>query len=410
MQSIYQQMTLRTRITVSFVLLMVAVMGFVVVAEQLDYDELRAHVVSNSLREALPLLQAEMAKGSTPTLPQGRQLHDAQTVPDGLRPYALGHHSLREPRNWHLLVFDFNEQRYYLLQDGGSYAHLEYMIDGFGPLVIVLCVLCAFWIGRLTSARVTAPITSLAEAVERKQKPFPFQDAPDEIGVLARAFAQHSDELEQFLQRERCFVGDASHELRTPLAIIGGAAETIVHQLPADSHLVPSAERIVRTTQEMQRQLTCLLLLSRDPHTLARADVALRPLIAECTTRCQPWLEKKPVALVLDVPHDTHAHTNAELARSVVWNLLRNACQYTDEGEVRIALHGTTLLISDTGPGLPPSIDPQQFQRFLPRTAHSGEGLGLSIVQRIVEHLDWHMAVESSEQGCRFMLNMRPAA
>ncbi|MEG2631626.1 MAG: ATP-binding protein, partial [Comamonas sp.] len=104
------------------------------------------------------------------------------------------------------------------------------------------------------------------------------------------------------------------------------------------------------------------------------------------------------------------AHTNAELAHSVVWNLLRNACQYTEEGEVRIALQGTTLVISDTGPGLPPSIDTQQFQRFLPSARQSGEGLGLSIVQRIVEHLGWHMAVESSEKGCRFTLDMRRAA
>ena len=410
MKSIYQRMTLRTRITVSFVLLMVAVMGIVVVAEQLDYDELRAHVASQSLHNELPRLQADIAKGISPTAPEGQQLYDAKTVPDALRQYAPGFHSLKEPRNWHLQVFEINDQRYYLLQNGGNHVYLEYMIDGFGPLVILLCVLGAFWIGRLTSARVTAPITRLAQAVERKQKPFPFQDAHDEIGVLARAFAQHSDELELFLQREQCFVGDASHELRTPLAIIAGAAETIVHQLPAESHLVPSAERIVRTTQEMQRQLTCLLLLSRDPHTLARADVPLRPLIEECITRCQPWLAKKTLAVVLDAPQNTHAHTNAELARSVIWNLLRNACQYTEAGEVRIALYDTMLVISDSGPGLPPSIDPQQFQRFSASARHSGEGLGLSIVQRIVEHLNWHMAVESSEKGCRFVLNLRPAA
>ncbi|WP_252318767.1 MULTISPECIES: histidine kinase dimerization/phospho-acceptor domain-containing protein [Symbiopectobacterium] len=219
-----------------------------------------------------------------------------------------GYHRLEKSDHWYMLVFTLNDQDYYLLQDGKYYRFLEYLIDGFAPLVILLCILCAFWIGRLTSARVTAPITRLADVVQRKQKPLPFQDASDEIGVLARAFAQHSEELGQFLHRERCFVSDTSHELRTPLAIIGGAAETIVHQLPADSHLIPSAERIVRTTQEMQRQLTCLLL-SRDPHTLARADVQLRPLIEECITRCQPWLVKKPVTLILEAPQTPHVHT-----------------------------------------------------------------------------------------------------
>lgn len=410
MSAIGRRFTLRTRITVSFVLLMVAAMAFLVVAEQLDYDDLRAHVVANGLRAELPALQADIARGAAPRLPAGARLYDAGDVPEALRARAPGYHRLQKPAGWHLLVFEAGGQRRYLLRDGAAWAWLEYLIDGFAPLVILLCILCAFWMGRLTSARVTAPITRLAEVVQRNEKPLPFQDAQDEIGVLARAFARHSDELEQFLQRERCFAGDASHELRTPLAIIAGAAETLAYQLPAGSRRLPSAERIVRTTQEMQRQLACLLLLSRDPHTLARADVPLRPLVDECIARCQPWLAGKPVALHVDMPPDAQAHTNAELARSVLWNLLRNACQYTDAGEVRIALNGTTLSISDTGPGLPPSIDPQQFRRFAPSAGHSGEGLGLSIVQRIVEHLGWRMAVDSSPDGSRFTLDLQRGA
>jgi signal transduction histidine kinase len=406
MKAIYRQMTLRTRIIVSFVLLMVAVMGFVVAAEQLDYDELRAYVISRSLHDEMHRLQAELANGAPPTLSPGSQLYDSRSVPDNLRTFAPGYYSADPPDVWHLLVFDSGGQRYYLRQDAERYQYLEHVIDGYALVVILLCILCAFWIGRLTAARVIAPITLLADAVQRKQTPFPFQDARDEIGVLARAFAQHSDEAEQFLQRERCFVGDASHELRTPLAIISGAAETIVHQLPDDSHLKASGERIVRTTQEMQRQLTCLLLLSRDPQRLAKEDVPLRPLIEECMARCQPWLAGKPVTVRLDAPLAPSIHTNAELARSVVWNLLRNACQYTDQGEIRIAVQGATLAIADTGPGLPPSIDPQQFQRFAPSLRQSGEGLGLSIVQRVVDHLGWHMVVESSQSGCRFTLDM----
>ncbi len=410
MKSVLRTTSLRTRITVSFVLLMVAVMGFVVLAEQLDYDDLRAYVISETLHSEMHRVETDIARGVTPAMPDGSRLYDAGDVPADLRAYPPGYHTVGQADVWHLMVFDIGPQRYYLLQDAASYAYLEHVIDGYAAVVILLCILCAFWIGRLTAERVIAPITRLAEAVQRKEKPFPFQEARDEIGVLARAFSQHSDEAEQFLQRERCFVGDASHELRTPLAIIAGAAETIAHQLPADSHLVASAQRILRTTDEMQRQLSCLLLLSRDPHGLARTDVALRPLIEECMERCRPWLAGKPVELVLDAPGDIHVHTNAELARSVVLNLMRNACQYTDQGQVRIALDSTTLRIADTGPGLPPSIDPQQFQRFQAGSRRSGEGLGLSIVQRVVEHLGWRMTVESSEHGCRFTLDLHGAA
>lgn len=406
MGSFVRRMTLKTRITITFVLLMVGVMGVVIAAEQLGYDDLRAYVISKGLRDEAQQLENSLAKGSRPSLREGSRLYDSTSAPAGLRRFGPGYHSVEEADVWHLLVFDLDGERYYLLQDAQMYAYLEHVIDGYAAVVILFCIFCGFWIGRVTAARVISPITRLAEAVQSKQMPFPFQDARDEIGVLARAFAQHSDEAEQFLQRERCFVGDASHELRTPLAIIAGAAETIEHQLPPHSHLIASSQRILRTTQEMQRQLTCLLLLSRDPQGLARTEVSLSALIEECTARCQPWLGNKPVGLVFDVVTETRLHTNEELARSVVWNLMRNACQYTDLGEVRIVLDRTRLTISDTGPGLPPSIDPRQFQRFDPGTQQSGEGLGLSIVQRIVEHLGWQMTVDSSDAGCCFTLDM----
>jgi len=74
MKATYRQMTLRTRITVSFVLLMVAIMGFVVAAEQLDYDELRAYVISRSLHEEMDRLQADLAEGTSPALSEGSEL------------------------------------------------------------------------------------------------------------------------------------------------------------------------------------------------------------------------------------------------------------------------------------------------------------------------------------------------
>ncbi|MBI0320693.1 hypothetical protein JBF12_48660, partial [Streptomyces javensis] len=102
------------------------------------------------------------------------------------------------------------------------------------------------------------------------------------------------------------------------MAIIGGAAETLACQLPADSHLVPSAARILRTTQEMQRQLTCLLLLSRAPGAVPRNAVALRPLLESCMERCQPWLSGKPVTVAFDARHDAVLVTNADLAHSII--------------------------------------------------------------------------------------------
>ncbi len=211
-------------------------------------------------------------------------------------------------------------------------------------------------------------------------------------------------DLAEALQREQCFVGDACHELRSSLAILACAAETIRCQLPPDSALLASAERMLRSTQEMEQQLHSLLLLARAPQQLVRTAIFLRPLVQDCMDRCRPWLVGKPVVLVLEEGAEVQAHANLELLRSLVWNLLRNACQYTVRGEVRIRLLARRLVIADTGPGLPAHIDPQHFARFVPSARSGGQGLGLSIVQRLVAQLGWRMEVDSSVQGCRFGL------
>ncbi len=404
MKTILQKMTLRNQIIASFVLVMMVAMAIIVFAEQVEYDEVRRYMASRILQNKVLDIKVDLARGHIPDLADNYQLYNEMSVPRPLRNYALNFHTVDKQKNQYVFVFDFGDQRYYLEQKGNTNKFVEFVIDSFAPIVICLCLFSAFWIGRMTSVRVTAPITRLADAIQKNKKPFPFQSDSDEIGILARAFAQHSDELEQFLHRERYFVGDTSHELRTPLAIIAGAAETIFYQLPDESHLKNSAERIVRTTQEMQQQLACLLLLSRDPQTLAKNEVALNPIIEQCATRCEPWLAKKPVSLIIEAPNIIFMQTNAELVRSIFWNLIRNACQYTDYGEIRIRLNHTTLEISDTGPGLPNEIDTEQFERFVSTSPNHGEGLGLSIVQRIVDHLGWHMNVESSASGCRFKI------
>ena len=62
--SLYRRLSLRTRITISFVLLMAGAMGFIVLAEQVDYDQVRAAVVARTQHSEVQRLQA--ALGPTP--------------------------------------------------------------------------------------------------------------------------------------------------------------------------------------------------------------------------------------------------------------------------------------------------------------------------------------------------------
>lgn len=171
--ALYRRLTLRTRITISFVLLMAGAMGFIVLAEQVDYDQVRAAVIARTQNSAVHKLQAALARGERTALPLGSQLYDHDSVPMVLRQYGLGYHGEAAPNEWHLRVFDSGGQRYYLLQDAAPYGYLEYLINAFAALVISICVLGAFLIGRKVASHVIAPITQLADAVQSGRKPFP---------------------------------------------------------------------------------------------------------------------------------------------------------------------------------------------------------------------------------------------
>lgn len=397
------QMTLKVRITCGIVLLMLAALALIAAAEWLDAEARKECIISEHLHQEKDRIQRAMQQGKSPVMADDYQLYDMRNVAESFRHYGVGYHKVDGSR-WHLLVFDIQGQPYFLVHTDARRSYFERVIAGYALLAILLCLLGAAWAGHWVSKRAVAPISDLVYALQRKQKSFPFLHETHEIGVLARAIAQRQQEAEQFLQREQCFVSDASHELRTSLAIVACAAETLVYQLPQDSALTASAARIVRTAQEMELQLESYLLLSREPQKLSRTVIPLLPLVQDCVDRCQPWVADKPVLLVLDVLAEARTSANAELVRSVVWNLVRNACQYTSCGEVRITLSARSLVVSDTGPGLPAGMDTQHFEGFAPSASARGQGLGLSIAQRMVAHLGWRMVVHSSSRGCRFGL------
>jgi two-component system OmpR family sensor kinase len=208
--------------------------------------------------------------------------------------------------------------------------------------------------------------------------------------------------------RVRQFVADASHELRTPLASIRGYAEFAQlsggTQLPDD---VAHALGRVRSQTERMSELVDDLLL------LARLDAG-RPLDAEPVDLTR---------LVVDAVGDAHAagpdHVwHLELPdeplevvgdefrlHQVIGNLLANARSHTPAGTtVTVSLGAdagiVVLRVVDDGPGIPPALLPDVFERFArgesSRVRGAGStGLGLAIVGAVVEAHRGTVHVES---------------
>lgn len=345
-------------------------------------------------------------------------------APDGAGPppaaiAALGEglHTVRlEGAPYRLLVQHADGARYYLLYNETQQAAREtefLWLLGSGVLMMTLLASAG---GLWLAGRVIAPVAALAVRVrelepEAAPAPLSADFPPDELGELARAFDRYLGRLRAFIERERAFTADVSHELRTPLAVIQGAAE-----IEADNPDLPPrqrqrAARIQRAAQEMAEITTALLALAReDQPGEAKSLCPMAEVVRNGAERHRHLLEGRPVALTLEIEAEPQLPADRALVRIVVANLIRNAIQHTETGEVRIRLEPNRLAIRDTGRGIAEEEIARIFQRHYKGSESRGEGIGLSLTKRICDRYGWVIEVEScSGCGTEVRLGFNPA-
>lgn len=249
-----------------------------------------------------------------------------------------------------------------------------------------------------------------------------------EVGQVADAFNHMLQHVEAALSarqasgdRLRHFVADASHELRTPVAVIGSHAEYALHtspDLPAQAQ--QALGRIRAESGRMGHLVEDLLLLARldAGRPLAHDEVDLTRLVvdavsdARVTAADHHWQLDLPASPVT-IRGDQHTLHQA------LSNLLVNARTHTPAGStvvvtVAAATDGTvTMQVSDDGPGIPPSVQPHVFERFVrtdnARSHVSGNaGLGLSIVAAIVRAHGGRVDVASQPGRTEFAIRFPP--
>ncbi|PMR68499.1 ATP-binding protein [Halomonas heilongjiangensis] len=406
------RLSLKKRIALTYILLAVAVAGAFSLVSYISVKVIEEQVIDARLAKMAERLIEFHRQGHMPDAPpEVRFLIDAN-IPVELRRLPAGFHELKlGNRQVHALLRDHGTSRYAVVQEVDELEHTELVILLSLAIGFAVSVLLAAVLGVLSARRVIAPVAALADAVSRNAGPteLPSLSAQDEIGVLSRAFAKRTDELQQFLQREQLFTGDVSHELRTPLTVILGAAEVLAAQLSDHPAQYATAERIRRVADETAQRVSALLLLSRVPESLDAPRIVLNTIVESEMERCRPLLDGKTVKCRLDWTERVSAQVRPELAGIVIGNLLRNACRHTDQGMILVQLAAGRLVIEDTGTGIPQRVRERLFERFVhgdDRPAHEGTGLGLSIVKRVAEHIGWDVRLEIPEVGgTRFVLS-----
>jgi signal transduction histidine kinase len=220
----------------------------------------------------------------------------------------------------------------------------------------------------------------------------------DEIARLAITFNQMLAGVEQAFEAQKSFLSHASHELRTPLATLLGTLET---SLAYDDTLDDSKESIASGLEDVRH----LIALTNGLLTLARADAPSPRLLPvrldECLTQALGYAQAKypgrEVQLSVGPAPATGAAEpfslpgNAELLTTALFNLLDNACKYS-QAAVQVELNyadARTLQVrvADTGPGIAPETAAQTAapgRRARSAAGRPGFGLGLPLAQKVI--------------------------
>ena len=334
--------------------------------------------------------------------------------------------------NLHFFVYNQNKQRYILtyLEDRemvlanypvlAIFEHLEDIFANALRVAVILSLLIAAIFSQLSSKQITKPLLDLKQAVETDHRNLTeLTHLPSEVGVLARAIDEKNHKLEQYLKREQLFTGDVSHELRTPLTIIMGASEVLASQLASDHYLSEFTERISTTAKETSEIISALLLLSRAPEKLDAPQTSINKIAVNELERLKYLLRYKTVTYTVVAEQEYSAYVRPELLKMALGNLIKNAFQYTDDGEVKVTIDAEKITVTDTGLGIPESMMPLLYERFerLDQQNDStqlstdlladdyasykveGTGLGLSIVQRIMTHMGWQLTHQANTTG-----------
>ncbi|HEX9171170.1 MAG TPA: HAMP domain-containing sensor histidine kinase [Telluria sp.] len=381
--------SLRRRITVAFLTFgAVSSLLFALIAA-VAVEGIEMRLVDQRLAEVAAWAAPRQAAGLGAEMPTGLSFYRGNAIPLSLRGLPGGIHDIDvDGSGLHVLRGSDGAGPYVVVDHESDYDRVELVVYSMFALCFIGFMVAAAMLGRYVGRGVVGPITELAEAVGTSPTRLPLLDRKDELGILARALAQHTGELRSFLDRERFFTGDVSHELRSPLTVIMGAAEILIEQ-STDPAVAAPAGRILRAAREAAECVTVLLLLARAPELGALPQVDLGAIARRETERYRALVEGKPVALVFDGGPGFGIAAPAELCAAAIGNLVRNACQYTEQGAVTVRLAPGCIVVEDTGPGLPPAVRATlgRAGASAPSQGSSGTGLGLALVQRICEYL-----------------------
>ncbi|PYO36276.1 MAG: hypothetical protein DMD37_00445 [Gemmatimonadetes bacterium] len=203
--------------------------------------------------------------------------------------------------------------------------------------------------------------------------------------------------VERSMEQMRRFMADAAHELRTPITLLRTRTEVALGQDREAARDAATLRAIEQETARLGEIVGDLLTLARadaGERSVAQAAVYLDDVAADAVEAVRTLAEQKRVAVAVGRFEEARVTGDPALVRQLLVIVLDNAVKFTPAGgrvtlDVAAEDGRATVVVADTGIGIPPEQLPRVFERFYrgdpARREAGGAGLGLAIARWIAD-------------------------
>ncbi len=309
----------------------------------------------------------------------------------------------------------------------------EENVRAMAPAVFINAIVLAVIFALLDVVRrylaVERPTREILSALERLMDgDFSVRVNEMRLGKKSRNYARIAAEINRLGEElsgvetlRSDFVSNVSHELKTPLSIMQNYATLLRAKDLTEEEREDYSRRIYDASVRLTELVTNILRLNRldNQQIFSATNVEtfdLSEQLCECLLNFEEKWEEKELNLEVELPERVIFTSDAELL-SLVWhNLISNAVKFTEKGgtislSLRDEGHKVSVTVSDTGCGMTPEVGAHIFEKFYQGdTSHAtaGNGLGLSLVKRVVDILHGDIRVESvPDEGSSFTVTLR---
>jgi signal transduction histidine kinase len=270
------------------------------------------------------------------------------------------------------------------------------------PVVAVIAVIVfTAAIAWLITRREWRPVRALARVVNRWDGQQLDPDALDlgrlsahtdaDVASLVRGLHGFATRIAGYNQRERNFTRDASHELRSPLTVIKMSVDMLGEEDNLSDFGVRSVHRIKRAAREMEVLVEALLLLAREPDASDSERFVVNDLLRPQLASARDLLAGRPIELLLKESARFAVQGSTQAFSVLCWQLIRNACQQTEQGSVVVSVAPGVVSVSNhADPYI--SGDSSRPVRIPGADRH---GFELAIAQRISDRFGWPLELQT---------------